>query len=190
MAEGHHGGFWTTLPGLLTGLAALITALTGAAIFLSDNRGGGGDPAPSVAAAPMPSVNNTMAADPQAANEGVPAGPPPAPSAIAADPVAQKVQATALVLNAMMPQQLDAITTRTGISAEGRTIIFHHDVATRTGSDDDVRAFVLAFVCNDPEMREDIDRLGVTYRMSYRFRDSQLPLDIDVTAASCSGSTF
>lgn len=188
MAEGHQGGFWTSLPGLLTGLAALITAVTGAAIFLRDDNGGGDAPAPAAAPAPMPSVNNEMAAAGDGESEAPAAAAPN--SGASSDPVAEQVRATAAVLNAMMPQQLDAITTRTGVTAEGRTLTFHHNVEQRAGSDADVRTFVQALVCNNPEMREDVDTLGVTYRMSYKFPDSPQPLDVDVTSQSCAGQPF
>ena len=185
MAEGHHGGFWTSLPGVLTGVAALITALTGAAILLREDDQ---DPAP--APAPMPSVNNQMAGTGEA--DGNPAVPDtaPVPSAAVGDPVAEQVKATAAVLNAMMPRQLDAITTQTGVTAEGRTLTFHHAVEQRIADDEIVRQFVRAIVCNNPEMLEDIEQLGVTYRMSYQYPDSKVPLDVDVTAGTCSGATL
>ena len=182
MAEGHHGGFWTTLPGLLTGLAALITALTGAAIFLS---GGDGGSTPAPGPAPVPVIEKSIGGGETPSDE--PLEPSAPVSEPVNDPVADQVRTTAAVLNAMMPQQLDLITTRTGVSAEGRTIIFHHNVAQRTGPDDAVRAFVHGFACNDASIRDDLDRLGVTYRMSYNFPDSPQPLDVDVTSASCAG---
>jgi len=189
MAEGHHGGFWTTLPGLLTGAAALITAVTGAAIFLRESDPDP-PPAPAPEPAPMPSVNNQMAGtDAPPAEPGIPNN-APAPSNAASDPLADQVRATAAVLNAMMPQQLDAITTRTGVSAEGRTLTFHHAVQQRIADDEIVRTFVRALVCNNPEMVEDIETLGVTYRMSYQYPDSKVPLEVDVSAGTCAGETF
>ena len=190
MAEGHQGGFWTSLPGLLTGLAALITATTGAAIFLRDSNGADPAPAPAPAPAPLPSVNNQMAGTHDGESKATLPDTSPVPSAAVGDPVAAQVQATAAVLNALMPQQLDAITTQTGVSAEGRTLTFHHMVDQRIADDELVRTFVRAFVCNNPEMVEDIEQLGVTYRMSYQYPDGQPPLDVDVAAGTCSGTTF
>jgi hypothetical protein len=187
MAEGHQGGFWTSIPGVLTGLAALITSVTGAAIFLNGSSRGP-EPTPAPQPAPGPAEVNTSAGTaPSLGPEAEPAQPAPVPASAPADPVAEQVKATAAVLNALMPQQVDAITTRTGVTADGRILTMHHQVTQRTGSDDMVRAFVRAFACSDSDIREDLDNLGVTYRLSYSFPDSKVPLDVDVTSATCAG---
>jgi len=187
MAEGHQGGFWTSIPGVLTGLAALITSVTGAAIFMS---GSSRSPDPAPAPQPVPASTGVT----PVGGSAPPLGPlaeltraAPVPTAAPIDPVAEQVKATAAVLNAMMPQQVDAITTRTGVTADGRILTMHHRVSQRTTTDDAVRAYVRAFACSDTSIREDLDKLGVTYRLSYSFPDSAAPLDVDVTAASCAG---
>ena len=190
MAEGHQGGFWTSIPGVLTGLAALVTSVTGAAIFLSGTSNGPDPvPAPQPAPAPSPGPASRTGSNGSPAQDGTsrPPAPVPTPASATADPVADQVKATAAVLNALMPQQVDAITTRTGVTAAGRILTMHHQVTQRTGSDDMVRAYVRAFACSDSDIREDLDNLGVTYRLSYRFPDSAAPLDVDVTSATCAG---
>lgn len=190
MAEGHQGGFWTSIPGVLTGLAALITSVTGAAIFLSGtSKGPEPIPAPHPAPAPSPGPASQTGSNGPPVQDGTsqPPAPVPTPASATADPVADQVKATAAVLNALMPQQVDAITTRTGVTAAGRILTMHHQVTQRTGSDDMVRAYVRAFACSDSDIREDLDNLGVTYRLSYSFPDSKVPLDVDVTSATCAG---
>jgi hypothetical protein len=187
MAERHQGGFWTTIPGVLTGLAALITSVTGAAIFLNGTAKSP-DPVPAPQPAPSPGPGSEAGSNPPAEDgTSQPPAPVPTPASAAADPVAEQVKATAAVLNALMPQQVDAITTRTGVTADGRILTMHHRVTQRTGSDDAVRAYVRAFACSDSDIREDLDNLGVTYRLSYSFPDSKVPLDVDVTSATCAG---
>ena len=47
MADGHKKSFWSTLPGILTGAAALITAITGSiALYYSIHPISGGDKKP------------------------------------------------------------------------------------------------------------------------------------------------
>lgn len=62
----HKANFWTTLPGILTGLAALITALTGLYLALQQN-GGAKPPTPTQTVEPSPAVQ-------AAAVVGLPAG--------------------------------------------------------------------------------------------------------------------
>lgn len=53
MAEPGARGFWTSLPGVLTASAAVITALTGAWIAISHGRQGGTPSVPAVEASPV-----------------------------------------------------------------------------------------------------------------------------------------
>lgn len=77
--------FWVTLPGVLTGVAAVLTALVGVlALFM----GGGGQPVPDP---PLPSVDSTpggsegsQPASPPKANTDDSAGPEPPPGSPAA----------------------------------------------------------------------------------------------------------
>ena len=74
------GSFWTSLPGILTGAAALITAISGLAIWHSNS---GSQPAPQ----PAPAVQQ-QTTQPQTTQQ------PPAPATSSAQPNAVPAAAT------------------------------------------------------------------------------------------------
>ncbi|HEX6375286.1 MAG TPA: hypothetical protein VFZ91_06160 [Allosphingosinicella sp.] len=185
MTEGHKGGFWTTLPGVLTGLAALISALTGAALLM---RGDGPAPAPT-AAAQGPSVGASKAEPANVQAATVDAEPPAVAAAAPAaesDPVAAQVKAAAAELDAKSPYRVNALMTLTGASAQGRMVTMDYAFAQRTAEDDELRSALYLFACNDPATRAMLG-LGVTLRMRMRFPDEAMPLDVDVAQVHCTG---
>lgn len=77
--DSQRGSFWTSLPGILTGVAALVTAISGLAIWHNNNSGS--------QPAPQPVVVQQQAAQPQPAV--TPTAQPTSPAAATADPGSQ-----------------------------------------------------------------------------------------------------
>ena len=105
------------------------------------------------------------------------------------DPIAQQLGVLAAEISSKGPQKLDPITTLSRATAEGRTIIYHHEMSRRDASDDALRAFfrrnTLPKVCGNSDMRSAMDDYQVVYRYSYTFPNSQAPVTIDVTSQAC-----
>ena len=178
MVDGHKGGFWTTLPGILTGLAALVTALSGAAIAMRD-----GKPDPSPAASGAASASTP--ANPQPKHEPADPPTPESPSrAEARDPLAEELQVEAARINAHLPTQVNPLMTLTSVNAQGRLFTAEYDVSQRTLDDAQIRHNMSVVACNDPTVRQAVTR-GATYRTRVNFAGEARPLDIDVTFATC-----
>lgn len=105
------------------------------------------------------------------------------------DPIAEQLKTLAAEISAKGPQKLDALTTLSRATAEGRTLIYHHAVSRRDGSDEALREFFrrnnLPKLCGDPVMRSAMNDYEVVYRYSYTFPNSQAPVTIDVTPQAC-----
>jgi hypothetical protein len=181
MTEGHRGGFWTTLPGLLTGSAALITALTGAAIFMSGNK-------PTSSPAPQAEFAKANSENVQPTpTEAVPAKVEATAPAAGEDAFAQNLKAEAALENAKMPQRIDPVTLRTRVSTYGRIFILDHDVSFRTEDNYAMRERLLNRFCISDSAPALAANPGYTVRMRYKFAGEPDPLVVDATAASCAG---
>jgi hypothetical protein len=94
------------------------------------------------------------------------------------------------------PSQLPIPATRvclsfTPVESSPVTSDYHHRLSRREVLDEELVAFirktVLPKVCSNTDMRDGIDKYGVTYRYSYLFPDSNAPVAVNIDAAACAG---
>ncbi len=103
------------------------------------------------------------------------------------DPVELQLKRAAEQLK---PQQIDEVTRLNGAVVKGRTFTYLYTITRRDVKDSYLVKFlndsIEKKVCNNKDMRSDLDDFSIVYRYSYELPDRDKPILIDVDSRRCS----